>query len=263
MVGMERPEYYFDKYNRKVPYTSILKWALLGLLILLCSFALHIFTSLPDVTAIIKKNPPSTALIDQRKKEATLAGKKIVVRQQWVTFQAIPKKLQDSVRISEDASFYQHRGVDYHELKIVLKKSWEEKRFVRGASTITQQLAKNLYLSPDRNLIRKFKEYLIARRLENHLNKNRIFHLYLNVIELGSGIFGVEAASRHYFGKHVGNLTLEETVRLTAIIPKPLKESPIHNSHWLNWRARWILDALKRYGYIGQSEYQSVATRFQ
>lgn len=260
---MDRPEYYFDKYNRNVPFKSILKWALPGLLFLVCSFALYHFVSLPDVTAIIKKNPLSTALIEQRKKEATLAGKKIVIRQHWVAFQAIPKKLQDSIRISEDASFYQHRGVDFHELKIVLKKSWEEKRFVRGASTITQQLAKNLYLSPDRNLMRKLKEYLIARRLEKHLNKNRIFHLYLNVIELGPGIFGVEAAAQHYFGKHVGNLNLEEIIRLATVIPKPLKETPTRNSRWLKWKAGWILDALKRYGYIGQPEYRSVATRFQ
>ena len=163
---MERPEYYFDKYNRKAPYKSILKWVLPGLLLLVCSFALYIFTSLPDVTVIIKKNPPSTALIEQRKKEATLAGKKIVIRQHWVAFQAIPKKLQDSVRISEDAAFYQHNGVDFHELKIVLEKSWEEKRFVRGASTLTQQLAKNLYLSPDKNLMRKLKNLalLVGKR---------------------------------------------------------------------------------------------------
>jgi monofunctional biosynthetic peptidoglycan transglycosylase len=134
---------------------------------------------------------------------------------------------------------------------------------VRGASTITQQLAKNLYLSTDKSVIRKIKEYLIARRLENQLGKKRIFELYLNVIEFGPGIFGVQAAANIFFNKDVNRLNIEETVRLTAVIPKPLKETPIRNSSWINWKAGWILDTLRRYKYINQMEYQVVKERFK
>jgi monofunctional biosynthetic peptidoglycan transglycosylase len=123
-------------------------------------------------------------------------------------------------------------------------------------------LAKNLYLSTDRSIIRKIKEFLIARRLEANLSKNRIFHIYLNVIEFGPGIFGVQAASRSYFQKDVGQLDLEEIVRLTAIIPKPLKENPTKNSRWLKWKAKWILNTLLRYKYIRQMEYKAVEEKF-
>jgi monofunctional biosynthetic peptidoglycan transglycosylase len=135
--------------------------------------------------------------------------------------------------------------------------------FVRGASTITQQLAKNLFLSTDRNIVRKLKEFWIARRLEQELSKNRIFHLYLNVIELGPGIFGVEAAARHFFGKSVGQLNLEEIVRLTAVVPKPLVENPTRTSSWMRWRSGWILTTLRKTGHISQEQFLQVSARFK
>ena len=109
----------------------------------------------------------------------------------------------------------------------------------------------------------KIKEYFIARRLEAHLKKNRIFNLYLNVIEFGPGLFGIQAASQYYFNKDVSRLNLEEIVRLTAVIPRPLKENPTRNSRWLIWKAGWILDTLRRYSYIHQWEYQEVKSSFE
>jgi monofunctional biosynthetic peptidoglycan transglycosylase len=144
-----------------------------------------------------------------------------------------------------------------------LKKIILQGKFARGASTITQQLAKNLFLSTDKSLRRKLEEYFIARRLEAELSKNRIFHLYLNVIEFGPGVFGVEAATRQYFGKSVGQLSLEEVVRLTAVIPKPLTESPTRNSRWLNWRAGWVLSTLWKTGHISAAQYNEVIGRFK
>jgi monofunctional biosynthetic peptidoglycan transglycosylase len=135
----------------------------------------------------------------QRYREAKKADKTFRVRQQWIDFEAIPKLLRETVRVTEDASFYQHKGLDFEELKEALKKNWEKKEYVRGASTITQQLAKNLYLSTEKSVIRKIKEYLIVIRLERNLTKDRIFTIYLNVIEWGPGIFGVEAASQTFF----------------------------------------------------------------
>ena len=147
-------------------------------------------------------------------------------------------------------------------MKAAIKKNWQKGEYVRGASTITQQLAKNIYLTTDKSIIRKIKEFLITRRLEKQLSKNRIFDLYLNVIEFGPGIFGVQAASRHYFGKDVSRLNLEEMVRLTAVIPKPLNETPIRNSSWVKWKAGWILDTLLRYKYISNAEYRAAKAKF-
>ncbi len=229
----------------------------------ICIMAIVFFSTLPDVSGLNKHNPDTTALMRLRLLQAESKKQTYKIRQYWVPFNAIPDLLKKAVRITEDASFYQHEGIDYTELKEAIKENWEEKRFVRGASTITQQLAKNLYLTTDRSLLRKLKEYFIAKRLEEQLSKARIFHLYLNIIELGDGLFGVEAASRYYFGKSVRFLTLEEIVRLTAIIPRPLITDPNGGDGWLRWKARWILRTLKRYGYINQHQYRRTVRRFQ
>ena len=197
----------------------------------------RLYFSLPNVSHLKTQNPKTTALIQQRQREAQRAGREFKVRQVWVGFDGIPELLRKSVRVAEDARFYEHEGIDYEEIREALKKDLEQGGWARGASTITQQLAKNLFLSTERSLIRKLKEYLLARQLEQELPKNRIFHLYLNVIEFGPGIFGVEAAARHFFGKSVGQLNLEEIVRLTAVIPKPLVETPTRTSRWLKWKS--------------------------
>jgi monofunctional biosynthetic peptidoglycan transglycosylase len=207
----------------------------------------YFYLGLPDVSGLKAKNPRTTALMVQRYREAKKTDKTFRIRKQWIEFEAMPKLLRETVRITEDASFYQHKGVDFAELKEALKKNWKKGEYVRGASTITQQLAKNLYLSTE----------------EKNLSKDRIFCIYLNVIEWGPGIFGVEAASQYYYHKGVGQLNLEEMVRLVAVIPKPLKINPTENDDWLKWKARWILDALKRYAYIDQMQYQATYDRFQ
>jgi monofunctional biosynthetic peptidoglycan transglycosylase len=236
-----------------------------GVVILLAilTAGFYFYLVLPDVSALKTKNPTTTALMVQRYREAKKTDETFRIRKQWIDFEAIPKLMRETVRITEDASFYQHKGVDFAELKEALKKNWKKGEYVRGASTITQQLAKNLYLSTEKSLIRKIKEYLITIRLEKNLSKDRIFTIYLNVIEWGPGIFGVEAASRHYYHKSVSQLNLEEMVRLAAVIPQPLKINPTENDDWLNWKARWILDALKRYAYIDQMQYQATYDRFK
>ena len=223
----------------------------------------YFFLGLPDVSGLNDKNPRTTALMVQRYREAKKNAEAFRIRKQWVDLEAIPKLLRETVRVTEDASFYQHGGIDFAELKEAIKKNWKTGAYARGASTITQQLAKNLYLSTDKSLIRKIKEVLIAIRLEKNLSKDRIFAIYLNVIEWGPGIFGVQAASQYYFHKDVSQLNLEEMVRLVAVIPKPLKINPTENDDWLKWKARWILDTLKRYAYIDQVQYQATYDRFQ
>jgi len=165
--------------------------------------------------------------------------------------------------VSEDASFYDHKGIDFVEMKASIERDIKEGRFARGGSTITQQLAKNLYLSTEKSLIRKVREALIARRLEKHLTKDRIFHLYLNVIEFGPRVFGVQAAARHWFGKDTGELTLEEMVRLAVIIPRPLRTDPRTNDGWMKFKGRWIADTLKTVGAIGPEDHQALIQAFQ
>lgn len=241
---------------------KLILWAVIGVPALLVGGALLIYLSLPDVSDLETNNPRTTALMLQRFREAKNSQTDLVLRQQWVSFDEIPKLFKDTIRVTEDAGFYQHQGVDLTELKAALKKNWQKGKYVRGASTITQQLAKNLYLSTDKSVIRKIKEFLITRRLENQLSKKRIFGLYLNVIEFGPGIFGVQAAAQNFFNKDVSQLDLEEMVRLTAVIPKPLNETPHRNSSWIQWKAGWILDTLRRYKYIDQLEYQMVREKF-
>ncbi len=234
----------------------------LALLVVLSFFTVYFFLSLPDVTYLKNKNPKTTALIEQRKKEARQKGKKLKIVQRWIGFDIFPNLLKQTVRISEDAAFYQHKGIDYYELKEALKKNLKTGKRARGGSTITQQLAKNLFLSTEKSYYRKLKELFIAKKLEKHLSKNRIFHLYLNVIELANGIFGVEAASEHYFKKPVDQLNLVEIVRLVSVIPKPLRVTPLSNSRYLKWRANLLLDRLKKYGYITDEQHLQAKKAF-
>ena len=238
-------------------------WLFIIMMLVACAGGLYIYNGLPDVRDLKTQNPSTTALIEFRARQAQQSNKIFDIWQRWVDFDTIPQVLKDTVRISEDAAFYQHGGVDFTELKESIRKNWEKGKYARGGSTITQQLAKNLYLSTHKSILRKIKEYFIARRLEAHLSKDRIFHLYLNIIEMGPGIFGVQAASNYYFNKDVNELDLEEIVRLTAIIPRPLKTDPRGESGWLKWKAAWILDTLKRYQYIRDDEHQAVRQRFQ
>lgn len=239
----------------------------LGILAAVCAsiaaFVIHLFISLPDVSNLKTHNPKMTSLMEMRKIQAEKEGTEFKVSQRWVSFENIPQLLKDTVRISEDFSFYWHKGIDYQELRESIKKNINEKSFARGGSTITQQLAKNLYLSTKKSLIRKIKEFLIAKRLEKALTKDRIFELYLNVIELGQGVFGVQAASLHYFGLTVNDLTLEQIVRLAAILPRPLRTDPRGYSPWLLWRCSFLLEKLRLYDCITEERYQETVRMFK
>lgn len=239
-----------------------IKYILSVLAALLVVSILWFYFSLPDVSYLVDGNPKTTALMELRKAQAKEKNKKYTTYQTWVHFQTIPDLLKKSIRITEDSSFYDHQGIDWFELQESIKKNWEEAGFARGGSTISQQLVKNIYLSTEKSLFRKFKELFITYRLEKSLSKNRIFHIYLNIIEFGPGIFGVQAASRYYFNKDVANLNLAETVRLTAVIPRPLIIKASGESDWLKWKSRWILEKLKTYKYITEEQYNNVIDEF-
>ena len=186
----------------------------------------YIYLTLPDVRPLAKTNPKTTAFMELRIEEAQKAKRKFAIRQQWVPYNRISPMLKRAVIVTEDAAFFDHDGIDLEEIKASLERNWEEGQLLRGGSTITQQLAKNLYLSPSRNPLRKVKELFIARRLEAALTKQRIFEIYLNMIEWGDGIFGCEAAARAYFGKPCASLGMAEAALMAGAIINPREHSP-------------------------------------
>jgi monofunctional biosynthetic peptidoglycan transglycosylase len=157
-----------------------------------------------------------------------------------VSYGRISPHLTRAVQVAEDARFWQHEGIDLEQLRESIETNIERGEFARGASTITQQLAKNLYLSPSKNPVRKLRELLIARRLEAELDKRRIFELYLNVIEWGDGIYGAEAAARKYFRKSAAALGPQESALLAAAIVNPRVLDPARPSARLKRRQQMI-----------------------
>jgi monofunctional biosynthetic peptidoglycan transglycosylase len=201
----------------------------------------YIYLTLPDVRHLAKENPKTTAFMALRVDEARAAGRKFSIRHQWVPYSRISPFLKRAVIVTEDAAFFDHDGIDLDEIKASLERNWEDGQFLRGASTITQQLAKNLYLSPSRNPMRKVTELLITRRLEAALSKQRILEIYLNMIEWGDGIFGCEAAARAYFGKSCANLAVPEAALMAGAIINPREHSPAKPTRRLLRRQQIIL----------------------
>jgi len=205
---------------------------------------------LPNVAVLKKHNPKTTAFIELRRAQAKRAGKKFVLNMRWVNINAVSPTLVHALIMSEDQAFYRHEGIDWGQTKAALKRDWQKKKLAIGGSTISQQLAKNLYLSPSRNPLRKLKEMIIARMLERNLSKQRILELYLNVAEWGKGIFGVQAASYAYFGKPASALSPEESVALVSILPSPRKWNPVNPTRYLAGRQNSLLSRMRRSGYL-------------
>jgi monofunctional glycosyltransferase len=204
------------------------------------AYAAFLYLTLPDVRVLRTSNPATTAFWELRAREAVAKGQPPKRVQRWVTYARISPHLKRAVLVSEDAKFWQHEGIDFEQMKESMELNIERGEFVRGASTITQQLAKNLYLSPSKNPVRKVRELLIARRLEAELTKQRILELYLNVIEWGDGIYGAEGAARTYFGKSAAELGPSESALLAAAIINPRLLDPAHPSARLRRRQQLV-----------------------
>ena len=241
--------------NHHALFLPVMKKLLLAFGIFIPFLLSYFYFALPDVSNLKKENPQITALMRQREEESRSAGRKAHRYQTWVPSSAISNTLKSAVLIGEDDAFYQHEGYDLEQVKESFVRNWEKKGFVRGGSTITQQLAKNLYLSTSKNPLRKLKEFLIARRLEEELTKQRILEIYLNVIEWGDGIYGVEAASRSYFAKSAKDLTVREAFLLAAVIPNPRRMNPTRLTHRLQFRYDLILSRMLQYHHISQEDY--------
>ena len=203
--------------------------------------ALYWWLTFPDVPRLATANPKTTALIEARLEEARTQDPDAEPNRVWVPLAEIASELQHAVIISEDASFYFHEGFDWEGIKEAAWRDLAEGKLQRGGSTITQQLAKNLYLSSGKTLLRKANEALIADALERHLTKKRILELYLNVVEWGKGVYGAEAAARHHFGKHAVDLSPEEAALLAAMLPSPRTYDPLKITHYLSVRQQQIL----------------------
>src|SRR4051794_18748759 len=176
----------------------------------------------------------------------------------WTPSPRIPSEMKWAVILAEDASFYKHDGIDVKAIKNAIKYDLEKKSFARGASTITQQVAKNLFLSREKTLTRKVKELYLAKRMEQELTKGRIIELYLNVIELGPMVYGIGHGAHYYFGKSAANLTPRECAFLAAMLPGPrVAYNPYKNLGKVLKRSNMILKLLANKGVLSQGEYRT------
>ena len=206
-----------------------MKRALLIFVGLLAGFALYLWWGLPsrsDVRALAQKNPGRTAVMLQREKEAKAAGRRPGHSQAWVPLSRVSRHVIHALLAAEDQKFFGHEGVDWEAVRASVDANRKAGRFARGGSTLTQQLAKNLFFSTHKSLVRKARELLASRWLEQDLTKARILELYLNVIEWGDGVYGCEAAARRYYGKPCATLDENEAAGLVAMIPNPRRINP-------------------------------------
>ncbi len=232
--------------RKRYPHQFILLFFLLFFLLPFVAYLIF----LPNLSRLKKENPKKTALMEYREKASRAKKKRFKIDQRWVSLSRISPYLVKAVLIAEDDKFWGHEGFDYEAIQTALEKDLKAKKFKFGGSTITQQLARNLYLSPEKTLIRKISEAVITWRMEKVLSKKRILELYLNVTEWGDGIFGVEAASRHYYGKPSFELAPEEAARLASVLPNPRKYNPAGDQRYVINRSNLIYSIMARRGII-------------
>jgi monofunctional biosynthetic peptidoglycan transglycosylase len=211
-----------------------------------------------DVAALERTVPRRTAMMLRREAADRDAGRAPRTVQRWVPYERISPLLRRAVLVAEDDAFFQHGGLDWNEIRASARQDLERRRFTRGGSTLTQQLAKNLWLGPERTPWRKLEEVFLALRLERTLSKRRIFELYLNLIEWGDGVYGAEAAARRWFGVPASALDARQAVRLAAVIINPRRYSPVEPSRRIERRIRIIASRLRRRGALDEATWRDV-----
>lgn len=215
-----------------------------------------------EISHLKRENPKITAMMKLRMKQWEEKGKTLRIHQIWVPLNQISPYLVKAVLIAEDDKFYKHEGFDFEAIKKSFRKNLREGKLKYGGSTISQQVAKNLFLNPSKNPIRKLQEAIITWRLEKTLSKGRILEIYLNIAEWGEGIFGIEAASRYYFVKPSSALSPWEAAYLAAVLPNPLKYSPVKPSSYIKRRASLIYFIMKKRGII-KEEFLEIEEKTQ
>jgi len=204
----------------------------------------------PDVSRLNKERPGKTSFMEYRERQWQREGVHKQIHQQWAPLTRISPYVIKAVIIAEDDKFWAHEGFDFEAIQKAVEKDFKKRTFKVGGSTISQQLAKNLYLTPSRNPLRKLKEAILTWRLERNLSKRRIIEIYLNVVEWGDGLFGIETASRHYFAKSAADLTAREASRLAVVLPNPLRYHPVAGGRYVENRAEAIYHIMVRRGII-------------
>jgi monofunctional biosynthetic peptidoglycan transglycosylase len=228
------------KKKRRTPLIYKIIAIMIFLIAIDCSYYFFVI----DIKKLLIQNPGKTAFMNYREKQWKVKGKNKKIIQKWVPLRSISKEIRNAVIISEDAKFWTHNGFDYNAIYHAFRLNIKKKQFAYGASTISQQLVKNLYLSPAKNPLRKLNEAILTWRIERILPKNRILEIYLNVIEWGDGIYGIEAASRYYFKHSAESIDKKEAALLAAVIPNPIKFNPMVRSKYITKRVNLIRKAL-------------------
>jgi monofunctional glycosyltransferase len=217
------------------------------------AFGFYVLAGLPsraEVRALATRNPGPTSVMRQREREAKEAGRSYRVQQSWAPLSRMSRHLVHAVLASEDQKFFGHEGVDWEAVEKVIAEERRGFSFARGGSTITQQLAKNLFFTTHRSAVRKLREVAAARWLEEDLGKRRILELYLNVIEWGDGIYGAQAAALRYYGKPASALDETEAAGLAAMIPNPRRIHPRLDPRKHARAQRRVLWLMRSAGYL-------------
>lgn len=208
--------------------------------------AVYLAAIWPDFETLAQGPVPESSFIrqyrDARGRDPSLPP----LQWQPVPLSRIPGHVRRAVIVAEDSRFHEHHGIDFEALEAAMRVNWARRRFAFGASTISQQTVKNLYLSRSRDLLRKWHEAVLTLAMERHLDKQRILEIYLNVVELGRGIYGVEAASRHYWGRSVSSVTVRQAAELAATLPSPVDANPASRTPFFRRHADTVHARLKQ-----------------
>jgi monofunctional biosynthetic peptidoglycan transglycosylase len=204
----------------------------------------------PEVGRLARRPPRTTAFIERHRALARADGRDPRVAWVFTPASAIAPGLKVAVLVAEDITFFSHAGFAPAEMRDAVTRALADGELPRGASTITQQLAKNLWLSPSRNPLRKVKEALLTWQLERSLTKRRILEIYLNVVEFGEGVYGAEAAARHYYGKSARSLTGRQAAELAASLPRPKSWHPGSKSKSYQKKVRSIERRMAKAGWL-------------
>jgi monofunctional biosynthetic peptidoglycan transglycosylase len=232
----------FIQLIKRNPFKSLLIFFLIVVILQI------LFLPYNNIRQLRTKNAGETAFMSEQAANAKERNRPFHKMQYWISLRSIPQDAINAVVVSEDGTFWSHHGFDWFEFRESIERNFEEGRAARGASTITQQLVKNLYLSSSKNPLRKFKEWILTWYMEQQLGKSRILEIYFNVIEWGDGVYGIEAASRYYFDKSASSLSREECARLAAIIPSPRKHRADVDSKYVLRRSKLILERMEARG---------------
>jgi monofunctional glycosyltransferase len=220
---------------------SVLRWILrIALVVVLLFMAVQLWY-VGWITWWRWNDPHETAFMRRELVALQARNPKAELKQRWVPYERIAVSLRRAVITAEDARFAEHEGVDWDAIEKAYKDNVKRGRPARGGSTITQQLAKNLFLSPERSYMRKAEELVITYMIEALWDKRRILEVYLNVVEWGEGVFGAEAAARHYFGIGAAQLGPEQAARLAAFLPNPKRYGRVRSGPYLDSRTAAIL----------------------